>query len=390
MTTLLSNNPSLSRSPSTSSPLSALVRSRSKRASWAHSSRTSAVSSSPSDYLGITSSQQGTPSGSPELRDLLRRRSNRTNVVNAEDASLDNETNVYIPRRRSLTETLWRPRVTLVERPLESPITEEAMTSRSTLTMTHQPKIMNDDGLSLKETLTRRNSLEAEINVEPEDQEALAKALELLALYPPPSRLPRQSRYPTLRTSTISTLALPEPTTRALYALVTNAFTPAQLPAARSIQRFIQDNPDTPLPLFLITKEIAEIYGEYGWCLIGKCGLERISYKIARLTSTYHVTDEELERDQSRKRIDVLCGHIRDRHFEQMPFKCSQCPASYINQGELDRHSQTHPVGEFACPVCEDTFVDEAVLQQHQLAKHAKKTITSKLRRLLVRTVPRK
>ena len=195
--------------------------------------------------------------------------------------------------------------------------------SRSTPTITHpEKKNASTNALSPQEALTRRNSLETEMNVAPEDQEALSKALELLSPQPQPSTLGQIDRYSTLRTSTIKNLDLPESTTRTLHALVTNSFTLTQLSAARKIQKFMRENPGTPFPPFLITKEIAEIYGEYGWCLIGKCGLERISYKLTRLNSTSNVTDQELEKDQTQRRIDILCDHIRDRHFERMPFQC--------------------------------------------------------------------
>ncbi|CAG7846857.1 SubName: Full=Uncharacterized protein {ECO:0000313/EMBL:CCA76413.1} [Serendipita indica DSM 11827] len=202
------------------------------------------------------------------------------------------------------------------------------------------------DALSLTETLTCPNSLETEMNVTAEDRKEFRPVLEVLSLEPPPLGNSGLIRGPTWRTKTIGRLRFPDTTKRSLDALVTNSFTPTQLPAARHIQRFIQANPDTSLPLFLITKEIAEIYGEHGWCLIGKCGLGRITYKIACLTSTNDVTDEELVKDSSRRRIDILCGHIRDRHFEQMLFRCRLCPASYMSQDELSRHWRTHAVGD--------------------------------------------
>ena len=200
----------------------------------------------------------------------------------------------------------------------DSPIVPNAGMSTANHTVVHLKKKTASTGTLMPQVLSHRNSLESEMNVDPEDQEALARALELLSRSPQPSKLNRPNRHLTLRTLTLKNLDLPEMTKRVLYALVTSAFTPAQLPAARKIQRFIHDNPNSPIPLFLVTKEIAEISGMYGWCLIGKCGLERTSYKL-RSTSTINVMDE-VEKNQPR--IELLCRHIRDQHFKPMPFQC--------------------------------------------------------------------
>lgn len=273
--------------------------------------------------------------------------------------------------------------------PMESTGNEEQVDHESRLdtsaTAYSRRRPASTDALSLTETLTCPNSLETEMNVTAEDRKEFRPVLEVLSLEPPPLGNSGLIRGPTWRTKTIGRLRFPDTTKRSLDALVTNSFTPTQLPAARHIQRFIQANPDTSLPLFLITKEIAEIYGEHGWCLIGKCGLGRITYKIACLTSTNDVTDEELVKDSSRRRIDILCGHIRDRHFEQMLFRCRLCPASYMSQDELSRHWRTHAVGEFACPTCGDILISDVSLRVHRHSNSSKGTRTSKLFRLFPR-----
>ena len=238
-------------------------------------------------------------------------------------SSADDEINAPRVQPRSPIHALWPPGLPVVDNLSNSPVIEDAMTSTTSLTVVHlKRENASTDALLLHEALARRNSLETEISVVPKDQEALAEALELLSLDPQPSTLNRLIKHPTLGMSTIRTINLPETTKRVLYALVTGAFTPAQVPAARNIQRFIHDNPDTSIPSFLVTEEIAEIYGVYGWCLIGKCGLERTLYKLTRSSSADKVVGEELEKDQTRRRIELLCGHIRDRHFERMPFQC--------------------------------------------------------------------
>ncbi|CAG7852767.1 SubName: Full=Uncharacterized protein {ECO:0000313/EMBL:CCA72357.1} [Serendipita indica DSM 11827] len=178
---------------------------------------------------------------------------------------------------------------------------------------------------------TCRNSLEKEIIVNPKDRHALITAIILLSNNQEPSTS-ANGQFLTWRESTIKNLQLPEPTARALYALVTNAFTPVQLVAAGQIQRFLNNHPAEPIPRHFISEEIAEIHGNHGWCLIGKCGLARISFKITRPTSASIATENRLEEDHSRKDIQSLSIHIRDSHFKQTPFPCLLCPASFDSE----------------------------------------------------------
>ncbi|CAG7852768.1 SubName: Full=Uncharacterized protein {ECO:0000313/EMBL:CCA72356.1} [Serendipita indica DSM 11827] len=338
------------------------------RASWAYSHRTSAISSEPSVNVCITTSQPSTPVASPRPKRYTWDRSIRTSQLYIGDniiaslLSLDGDTKPPSDWQRSLTNATSPPVVTSSQKPPESPLVDD-----STPTVHVAP--------------AGRNSLEREIDVNPKDQEALAMAINLLSLNHEPPTSAKRNQFPTWRTSTIKNFQFPEPATRALYALVTNSFTPGQLLAAGQIRRFLNNHPADPIPTYLVAEEIAEIHGEHGWCLIGKCGLARISSKFTRLSSTG--TDERLD-DPPRRQIQALCDHIRDVHFQQLPFTCHLCPVSFRGEGELDRHLRTHPLGDFECTVCGEILYSNELRRRHR-SKHTKQ---NKFLRLLTKVIP--
>jgi hypothetical protein len=93
-----------------------------------------------------------------------------------------------------------------------------------------------------------------------------------------------------------------------------SGFKEAQIQAARNIQRFQLMHPGNTIPAALITSELAEIKEGRGWCLIGSCGLERENDKT---DPTYNA-----DTDKTRKRLDHLYDHIRDKHFVSRPHQC--------------------------------------------------------------------
>ena len=237
--------------------------------------------------------------------------------------SRDDETNATNVQRRSLTDAFWPPTLTVVEKPLGSPITEEATTSKSALTMAHlEKKNACTDALSLQEAPTRRNSLETEMNVGPEDQKALTKALELLSLSPQPSTLGQyDTPSPISPTSPrpMDILLLPGdagsadvPKSTVNQESILSRFSPVQQPAARAILNYMADHQMTAIPATYITEELVEISDGRGKCLIGSCA-----------------TDGKLNR------IDHLYDHVRDQHFEYRPYLCEfwyvshHCGATY-------------------------------------------------------------
>jgi hypothetical protein len=95
-------------------------------------------------------------------------------------------------------------------------------------------------------------------------------------------------------------------------------FAPHQQQAARSILNYNQLHPETAIPASLITSELAEVQDGRGWCLLGNCGVDRAKQK---LNPHY-----DIHKDTTRKRLDHLYDHIRDKHFNCRPFRCSINP----------------------------------------------------------------
>jgi len=98
-------------------------------------------------------------------------------------------------------------------------------------------------------------------------------------------------------------------------------FTPHQQLAAANILNYKTHHPEAAVPASLITAELAEVHDGRGWCLIGNCGLARAQQKRDPLYDP--------SKDTSRKRLDHLYDHIRDKHFSRRPFSCSMDPAWY-------------------------------------------------------------
>ena len=98
-------------------------------------------------------------------------------------------------------------------------------------------------------------------------------------------------------------------------------FTPQQQIAAANILDYKAHDPEAAVPASLITAELAEVHDGRGWCLIGNCGLARAQQKRDPLYDP--------SKDTSRKRLDHLYDHIRDKHFSRRPFSCSMDPAWY-------------------------------------------------------------
>ena len=96
-------------------------------------------------------------------------------------------------------------------------------------------------------------------------------------------------------------------------------FLPHQQEAAQQIFNYKQIHPKAAIPASFITSELAEVKEGRGWCLIGNCGLDRAAQ---RDNPHYDIT-----KDLSKKRLDHLYDHIRDKHFDNRPFRCSMAPS---------------------------------------------------------------
>ena len=107
-------------------------------------------------------------------------------------------------------------------------------------------------------------------------------------------------------------------------------FTPQQQVAAANILNYKAHHPEASIPASFITTELAEVHDGRGWCLIANCGVERAKQKNNPL---YHIS-----KGTSRKRLDHLYDHIRDKHFNCRPFVCGMSPAWYVPLLMLLRH----------------------------------------------------
>jgi hypothetical protein len=95
-------------------------------------------------------------------------------------------------------------------------------------------------------------------------------------------------------------------------------FTPHQQTAALNTLNWQQIHRTAVIPASLITAELDEVQGGRGWCLIGNCGVDRAKQKVK--------PQYDVVKDTTRKRLDSLYDHIRDKHFNCRPFRCSIPP----------------------------------------------------------------
>ncbi|KIM30287.1 hypothetical protein M408DRAFT_296410, partial [Serendipita vermifera MAFF 305830] len=140
---------------------------------------------------------------------------------------------------------------------------------------------------------------------------------------------------------------------------------PHQQAAAQKICEFMQARPKAAIPASLITTDLAEIRDGRGWCLIGNCGIDRAAKKINPL---YDVT-----KDGSRKRLDHLYDHIRDKHFDNRPFRCPlpTCTQAFAREHDLKRHELTHQAQSLPCPQCDKVYTRNDNLKRHIQLKHS-------------------
>jgi hypothetical protein len=89
-------------------------------------------------------------------------------------------------------------------------------------------------------------------------------------------------------------------------------FTGNQIPAAWAIFAFMEANPDTALPASLISRELAVVWENMAWCIIGTC-------KIRNLV---RMGESDVGAAQSMDLPELEC-HIRQRHFIDKIFRCS-------------------------------------------------------------------
>lgn len=140
---------------------------------------------------------------------------------------------------------------------------------------------------------------------------------------------------------------------------------PHQQAAAQKICEYMQAHPKAAIPASLITTDLAEIRDGRGWCLIGNCGIERAAQKVNPL---YDVT-----KDGSRKRLDHLYDHIRDKHFDNRPFRCSlpSCTQAFAREHDLKRHELTHQAQSLPCTLCDKVYTRNDNLKRHIQLKHS-------------------
>jgi serine/threonine protein kinase len=100
-------------------------------------------------------------------------------------------------------------------------------------------------------------------------------------------------------------------------ALIRREFGCNQLFAATVIFRYMKLYPHKAIPATLITSEMAEVQGMWGWCLIGDCGKERAKQKSNLIHGPI------IQGDPLCRRVIDLYDHIREMHFNNRPFQCT-------------------------------------------------------------------
>ncbi|KAJ7499185.1 hypothetical protein FB451DRAFT_1548867 [Mycena latifolia] len=73
---------------------------------------------------------------------------------------------------------------------------------------------------------------------------------------------------------------------------------------------------------------------------------------------------------QVNKRRDHMIVHLGS-HLDQRPFKCQECPSTFLRKNELKRHENGHStVRPFGCSHCKSTFRRQDLLTRHLKNKH--------------------
>ena len=163
-------------------------------------------------------------------------------------------------------------------------------------------------------------------------------------------------------------------------------FTPQQQVAAANILNYKAHYPEASIPASFITTELAEVHDGRGWCLIANCGVERAKQRNNPLY--------DISKDTSRKRLDHLYDHVRDKHFNCRPFVCMMAPAWYVplpmllgtcsirankpsisrqtfsREHDLKRHEKTHAPVSLPCEMCDKKYTREDNLKRHVQLKH--------------------